>query len=103
MTGNRILLIQRIAEKDFQHWVQSYAEFHGWKIFHPYDSRRSAIGWPDLFLVRGDRALALEVKSNTGRLRPGQQAWLDALALVPGITARIIRPADEAEVRELLR
>ena len=60
------------------------------------------VGWPDVFLVRRDRALAFELKSPTGRVSPEQVRWLADLNAA-GIPARVMRPADWPTIVKLLR
>jgi len=67
----------------------------GWMTYHTFDSRRSTAGFPDLIAIRGARMLAIEVKSEAGRITPEQRAWLVALAAVPGVAAYVVRPADD--------
>lgn len=93
-----------ITEARFQQQILRAALIEGWVFsYHPWLSVKSASGWPDLFLVKGERALALEVKTDKGVLKPAQRAWLDALDRVPGITARCVRPSDWDEIVALLR
>jgi hypothetical protein len=40
------------TERQFERAIVEYAKLSGWKAFHPFDSRRSEPGWPDLTLVR---------------------------------------------------
>lgn len=53
-------------------------------------------GWPDLFLVRGGRAFAIEVKTPA---YPGvtdeQSEWLKALDAIPGVTAAVFRTSGD--------
>ncbi len=88
------------SEKSFMAWIVSHAKANGWNAFHPLDSRGSEPGWPDLFLVR-ERAIALEVKTETGRLTDDQARWLLALRAC-GIEARVVRPADAEWIRGIL-
>lgn len=98
-----------LSEAHFQAQVTGLASFYGWRWFHAPDNRPSASGrrqtvvrgWPDLFLVRGAECLAVELKTEKGRLRPEQDAWLGALAQVPGIECHIWRPSsfDELHAR----
>jgi VRR-NUC domain len=84
-----------ITEKDFLQQVIDLARLCGWKVYHTFDARRSAPGYPDLTLVhpaRGDFFLA-ELKSATGRLSPAQATWLDALRRA-GIECYLWRPSD---------
>ena len=50
-------------------------------------------GFPDLLMVRDMSLIAVELKSNRGKLSPEQLAWIDALenALTP---VYVWRPAD---------
>ena len=67
-----------MKEKVFQQHILRYARNKGWLCYHPYDSRRSVPGYPDLVLVR-DRVLFREVKTDKGRLTEHQEAWGNAL------------------------
>ena len=82
-----------MTERDFQAAVIELARLTGWQTFHPYDSRRSAHGWPDLTLVRPPELLIRELKTDSGRVRPAQQRWLDALAGC-GVDVEVWRPRD---------
>lgn len=66
------------TEKEFQQAVIDYAHRMGWSVYHTYDSRRSAPGFPDLVLCRG-RVVFAELKRAGGRLSVTQRAWLDDL------------------------
>lgn len=92
-TEARATLDAACSEKDFQAAVIDLARLCGWKVYHTHDSRRSPCGFPDLFLVRGDRVVVLELKTMHGRLTDDQRAWLDALKRA-GIDAWLVRPSD---------
>jgi len=64
----------------------------GLLCYHTYDSRRSEPGFPDLVIV-GSRMIIRELKTESGRLRPEQRTWLDALSRA-GQDADIWRPGD---------
>ena len=84
-----------LSEKRFQQQVIDLAHLAGWLVYHTYDSRRSAPGYPDLALcheARGQYLLA-ELKSDRGRLSPAQQRWIQALQRA-GIECHIWRPGD---------
>ena len=83
-----------ISERELQQHVVAIAQALGWAVFHPWTSVHSAAGWPDLFMVRGPRALAVELKSDTGKVTWQQTAWLGDLGRVPGIETGLWRPAD---------
>jgi hypothetical protein len=72
-------------EGHFQTRVAQLARAFGWRVYHPWLSMHSASGWPDLFMVRDERALAVELKTERGRDRLFQKDWLDDLGRVPGI------------------
>jgi hypothetical protein len=95
-------LLPTVSEKAFQQTVIDYARLKGWRVFHPYHMHRSSPGWPDLILVKGKRLLALELKSERGRLSPAQKEWLAALAGVQEVHTRVFRPSDWGELEGLL-
>ena len=92
---------RRRPEAEFQSQVIELATLYGWKWFHDHDSRRNPAGLPDLLMVKGDRLLAVELKSEVGRVRPDQREWLDALAATGAETA-IWRPSDIEQVQSVL-
>lgn len=63
---------------------------HGWRTPVQGDGK----GFPDLLLVRGDRMIAAELKSDGGVVTAEQQAWIDAFGVVPGCEAYVWRPVD---------
>ena len=69
----------RETEKQFQSAVMGYARHAGWCFYHTHNSRHSAAGFPDLCLVRGDRCIMAELKTDTGKVTADQEAWLKAL------------------------
>lgn len=82
-----------MTEEEFQADVLHIAKLTGWRTYHPYDSRRSTAGWPDLALVRGARFMLRELKTEKGRVSPAQQEWLDDLQAA-GVDADVWRPRD---------
>jgi hypothetical protein len=90
------------SERDFQTGVLELARLLGWRSYHTHDSRRSAAGFPHLVLVRGERLVFAELKSETGAPSADQRAWLDALAETPA-ESYLWRPADWPEVAEVLQ
>jgi len=92
-----------VTEKRFLAELIKLLELTGWRVYHTYDSRRSAPGFPDLMAVKGPRLLALEVKTESGRLTPEQRVWLAELSAVPGVSAYVVRPGpDLAELVSIL-
>jgi hypothetical protein len=94
----------RVTEKQLQAQVVQLAHLSGWRCYHTHDSRRSAPGFPDLVLVRPPRCLFVELKTTTGRLRPEQAAWLEALAEVERAPETFLwRPGDFGDIQSTLR
>lgn len=71
------------------------ARLCGWLVYHPYDSRRSTAGYPDLTMTHpaSGRVIVAELKTDTGRLRPEQRTWLWAMARNAGVEVALWRPA----------
>lgn len=95
-----------ILERDLQKHVRAFAEGLGWKIAVTWVSIRSPKGWPDLFAVRRGEFVAIELKSERGKVSPDQEAWLDALREIPGCRfAGVVRPSGwfAGELDEVLR
>ena len=82
-----------ISEREFQQKVIGLAERHGWRVYHTFDSRRSAPGWPDLSIARPGQLILAELKTDAGKLRPEQAEWLELLRTVEGIRVRLWRPS----------
>lgn len=68
-----------MSEARFQADVVDLARKRGWSVYHPYDSRRSSPGFPDLVLARAGRIIVAELKAVTGRWGEGQRVWLAEL------------------------
>jgi hypothetical protein len=96
------------TEKQFMEAVIEYARLCGWLVYHPFDSRRSEAGWPDLAMVRDEILLIVELKTERGRVSKAQQMWLEALSKVaafcPNMRVRLWRPSDWPQIElELAR
>ena len=89
-----------MTEAQLQRAVVELARLLGWRVAHFRVAQTSkgwrtpvaadGAGWPDLFLVR-DRPVAVELKTERGKLRPDQAAWLRAL-LEAGVETYLVRP-----------
>jgi hypothetical protein len=102
-----------MTEADLLRGVLDMAGVLGWRSAH-FRPGRTAHGWrtavsgdgkgfPDLFLVRGRRLVAAELKAKAGRLTPDQALWLELLAAA-GVEAGIWTPADYPDrIAEVLR
>lgn len=93
-----------LTEAQLQALVIELAGHAGFLIFHDHDSRRNARGLPDLILLhrRTGRSVFVELKSATGKVRPEQKEWLDALRIRH--EAYLWRPADwfSGEIQRVL-
>ena len=78
------------------------AKLYGWLHFHDYDSRHSVPGYPDLTLVRGERLIYAELKTERGRLTEAQRDWLERLGRTCAETY-VWRPSDLPVIAAILR
>ena len=62
----------------------------GYSVFHAFDSRRSAAGWPDIVACKPPRILFVELK--VGRYQPTEEQlrWLHLLGEC-GLEAYVMR------------
>ena len=64
-----------MTEAQFQDTVIAMCKLLGIAWYHPFFSRRSAAGWPDLALCGESGFLLRELKTAKGRLTRDQQEW----------------------------
>lgn len=64
-----------MTEAQFQNTVVAMCKLLGVASYHPYFSRRSAAGWPDLALCGDNGFLLRELKTERGRLTRDQEDW----------------------------
>lgn len=93
--------MKRQTEKQFMAMVIRLAKLCGWAIYHTRDSRKSDIGWPDLVLCRPPHLLFVELKTDTGEVKPEQEEWLGRLQECDQV-ARVWRPGDWSEIEAVL-
>jgi hypothetical protein len=90
-------LIGRIPEKVYMAQLITAANLLGYRSYHTYDSRRCESGFPDLLLLgtgkRSGRMLVVEVKRESGKTTPEQDAWLESFRAC-GVPAYVWRPSD---------
>lgn len=89
----------RVVESALQRAVIDLAKLRGWLVFHAYDSRKSTgPGFPDLLMAHEaqQRLLAVELKTEAGRLTPDQHRWLLTLHAV-GAECDVWRPRHLAD------
>lgn len=81
-------------EASFQQQIIDAAHYAGWLVYHTYDSRRSAPGFPDLVLAHVERGVAfLELKKQGGRPTDEQKHWIETLTKA-GHRATVLWPED---------
>lgn len=99
-----------ISEREFTQQVIDLAHYCGWRVYHTWSSVHSPAGFPDLVLVRRERLLFVELKSERGRLTTAQEEWLGALRAVctrrgllglPEVA--VWRPSDWDQIVEAVR
>lgn len=90
------------TEAQWLRQVRDLALMFGWKLYHARYSLGADPGWPDIFAVRGTRAVAAELKGPRGKYTEAQAEWLVALKAVEGIDTYLWRPEDIDEVTRVL-
>lgn len=104
MNPNQAQLAKHMSERDLQESVLLMAATLGWMSFHPYDSRRSTPGFPDLTLVHLEHGLLfVELKSEIGQLTRQQRIWRQYLQTWAEFC--VWRPADwhSGHIEQILR
>lgn len=106
----------KVSEADFQVTVIKLAQYLGWKVAHFRGVRvlranggiryqtpvqGDGKGFPDLVLVRRNRLIFAELKSDTGKLSPEQRQWLEALKAT-GAEVYVWRMSDWDDIQALL-
>ena len=90
-------------ERHHQAAIEQLLTLRRWKFVHQRSSIGTVAGWPDIFAVRGARAIAIEIKAERGRVSREQTEWIDALRAA-GVEAFVARlPRDWARVEAVLR
>jgi len=91
-----------MKEKDLQQTVLQTFTWRHWLVYHTYDSRMSAPGFPDLVAVKGHRVVWMELKSEKGKVTAEQRVWLDELVLGQQ-DVYLVRPSDMDAVDDISR
>ena len=91
-----------MSERQFMGKVEQLAEYCGWWVWHDNDSRRNRAGWPDLVLLRPNRLIFAELKTETGRLTDEQRRILSMLKMA-GQEVYVWRPMDFETIRGILK
>lgn len=111
------LTVIHISERDWQNQVIQLAKLYKWKVHAERPARtkhgwktpiQGDVGFPDLVLVRGDRLIFAELKTQKGQLSQEQENWYIALSSVAyereeHIQVEVWRPKDFEEVQKILK
>ena len=95
MTRN--VLVPHISEGAMQAAIKQAAITNGWLYHHAADSRWADAGLPDVLAVRDEVLLALELKRQSGRVKPAQAEWIAALERVRWVVPAIVRPEPRSD------
>lgn len=94
-----------VSEAAFLRQVKDLAKLLGYDfVYHPFLSKWSERGWPDLALARrrDGRFLLAELKSDKGKLTDVQSEVIDLLRSC-GLRVEVWRPSDLEQIAEVLR
>ncbi len=94
-----------ITEKEFSQQVVDLARVLDWKVYRTWTSIHSPAGYPDLTMVRGDRLIFAELKTDKGKISAAQSEWLEALGgLINGkVKVYVWTPDDFDEIVKILQ
>lgn len=110
MNGPRSLPAPKVTETEFQQQVVQLATIAGWQHLHvrrtigrgrKWTTSTNLPGWPDLLLWKPGRIVAAELKTDTGKTTPEQDAVLASLTAA-GVETHVWRPADWDEIASTL-
>ena len=94
----------RITHEQLRAQVVELAKLLGWKCQWHWRSYHSPKGFPDLFIVRGERIVAAELKVKNDKVRPEQQEWLGILVATGKVETYVWRDTTPIEeIAEVLR
>jgi hypothetical protein len=93
-----------LTEKEYMQQIIDLARLSGHYCYHTLDSRGSEPGMTDLLILKAtlERPLFVEVKTESGKLSPAQEAVKELLEAMPGADYRLWRPSSWPEVERTL-
>jgi hypothetical protein len=104
----------RLAVKEDE-WVAAVGDLldaFGWRWHDTYPTRRTLGRWssedaargiPDLIAMRPPRVVFIETKTESGRLRPEQESWIEGLRLSGQEAYVVTLPGDYVFLQDLLQ
>jgi hypothetical protein len=90
-----------VSEAEFQKKITQLCDFLRLTWHHETDSRRSKKGFPDLVIAGPNGVIFAELKTDTGRVTPEQNRWIEALRL-GGAIAQVWRPRNWEAIEAIL-
>ena len=95
-TGPAISPLSVLSERVFQVEVVRALRSRGWIVWTVPNMRMTTAGLPDILAIHAGRPvlLALELKTETGRVQPIQRTVISVMQGIPGVEARIVRPSE---------
>lgn len=90
-----------MSEHEFQAKVVEHAKANGFLVYHTWNSRNSASGFPDLCMVRDGRLIFAELKREDETMSEPQIIWYEALGDA-GSEVYLWRPSDWDSIMETL-
>lgn len=92
-----------ITEKDFLSQVKDLAKVYHWRFYHPFLSKWSERGYPDITLIRPPKIIFVELKRENGKLTTHQQEWADLLKACPGVEYYLWQPSQFEQIVATLK
>ncbi len=100
-----------MKEDEWQAQIIEISQRLGWMVAH-FRPARTKDGWatpvsadgkgfPDLIMLKGERMIVIECKSEKGKVSPEQTVWLEAFAKVTR-NVHTLRPSEWDELLEIL-
>ena len=99
----KLTVADALDEKGLMHQVKDAAALFRWNRYHTFRSQWSPAGFPDEVLVRGNRIIFAELKTNKTQLRPEQRQWMWDLAKTGLVEVYLWRPSSLDRIIEVLR
>jgi len=94
----------KVSERDFERQVKDLSKLFGFLYYHTWRSIHSPAGFPDCTMVRGNRVIFAELKSEKGEPSDKQLEWINALSDVGGnVECYLWRPSNLEAIAEILR
>lgn len=90
--------LKNVREKTLLKDVIRAAKYHGWMIYHSYDSRMDSwkkgidTGFPDLIMIRQKSLLVVELKRQGKKPTDNQNKWLSSFQNVKKVKPIVLHP-----------